>query len=178
MRRNLFWLGAAALVALYLFKGSSGGPKLGAPAPPIEAASFQGEPFNLSDHQGRVVLLDFWATWCPPCQHALPAIQRLHERYAEDDDVLIMTINTEPAPAEPLRAMLTEFMSRRRFTFPVALTDPSQQTLKDYGIQTIPTSVLIGKDGYVEEVYVGLPANHPEAIFAKLDAQIQALKAR
>ncbi len=169
---TLRWLAIAVVCGALAWSliGTSGGPEVGAPAPPIEVDTLSGTPFSLADQKGRVVVLDFWATWCPPCIKSLPALERLHARYAGSPDVLIASVNTD---AMPDRAQaLQKWMDRRKFTFPVLLETRSKVLSNAYRVQSIPTMVVIGRSGVVHDVHVGLPANDIDGIEAHVEKRI------
>ena len=152
--------------------GERGGPELGRPAPPIEVMTLADTSFSLKAQEGRVVVLDFWATWCPPCRKSLPALQQLHERYRGDDRVVIASVNTDKGAnrAIPLR----RWMSQRKFDFPVLLEPAGQPISAAYAVRSIPTMVVIGPEGGVRAVKVGLPAGSVDAIAEAVDAEIRA----
>jgi thiol-disulfide isomerase/thioredoxin len=107
--------------------------------------SLHGKTHSLSNLQGSVVVLDFWASWCAPCRRSLPEINRLYERY---DDVVFLGINNED--------MLTirQTRSRMNLNFPMTLdADGSISNL--YGVRSIPTTVIIDRHGRVVDVIVG-----------------------
>jgi len=151
--------------------GVSGGPQVGAPAPPIEVETLAGGTFSLDEQKGRVVVLDFWATWCPPCIKSLPALERLHQRFADDPSVVIASVNTDAMPDRA--AALQKWMSRRTFTFPVLLETRAKTLSNAYRVQSIPTMVVVGRSGVVHDVHVGLPANTVEGIEAHVLEQIE-----
>jgi len=152
--------------------GDRGGPSVGSPAPPIAVETLSGTPFDLADQKGRVVVLDFWATWCPPCRKSLPVLESLHARYGDHDDVLIASVNTDSganrAPA------LQKWMNSRKFTFPVLLETPDRALSTTYQVQSIPTMVVIGVDGIVRHVQIGLPSPTEAGIEAHVIEQIDA----
>jgi thiol-disulfide isomerase/thioredoxin len=162
----------AAGVILYLhFSAPKSGPRAGNPAPDFEARLLGAEkPFRLADARGRVVLIDFWATWCPPCVKSLPALQKLHRRYAGDDGVLVLTVN-DGSNAD---ADLQRFLARGKYDFPVVV-DTGEIT-RAYSVKSLPTTVLVGPDGTVREVFVGIGGRNPEQIEAHLAGAIEALR--
>ncbi len=101
-------------------------------------------PLRLSSLRGKVVLLDFWATWCGPCVGELPQVQRAHELYA-DKGLVVIGVHHNSVPAERVR----EFVRKKGLRFPVALDDADGGTCGAYGVSAFPTKVLIGRDGNV-----------------------------
>ncbi|MGL4512607.1 MAG: TlpA family protein disulfide reductase [Lacipirellulaceae bacterium] len=142
-------------------------PLLGVEAPLFELEDLEGEPVNLADHLGKsVILLDFWATWCPPCVEALPTIDRVASSFA-DKGVVFFAVNAQES-AEDVKAFLEE----NELTPPVAL-DVDGTAAGKYGVEGLPTSVIIGKDGRVQVVHVGLS----RALEQKLTEELTSLVA-
>jgi thiol-disulfide isomerase/thioredoxin len=170
---TLRWLGIGVVCVMLAFAiiGGQGGPPVGQVAPPIEVEMVGGGVFDLAAQRGRVVVLDFWATWCPPCQVSLPALQRLHERYRGDDRVVIASVNTN---SERNRAgALQGWMTQRKFDFPVLLETDDRALSVAYAVEKLPTMVVIGVDGKVADVQVGLPSADVAGIEAHVEGQIR-----
>ena len=110
-------------------------------APPISVPDVDGRPITLSQFHGRVVLLDFWASWCGPCRAALPELRRLHERFAPKGLVLL-GINLDEEQAA-MRAVLTA----EKITWPQIQGASAHDLSARYGVSGIPTTVLIDRDG-------------------------------
>lgn len=106
-----------------------------------------GTEFVLSAQQGKVVLLNFWATWCGPCMMEMPAFDMLREEYGEELSILAISIDDDVAAAET-------YLEEQGYGFPTAL-DPEQETLAVYPTDGFPTSVLIDQEGNVVEVILG-----------------------
>jgi peroxiredoxin len=120
----------------------------GHPAPAFTLPALDAEPVSLSDLRGRVVLLNFWATWCKPCEDEMPAMQRLHAALAGDGFELL-AISVDAGDAE-VRA----FRDRLALRFPI-LRDPDQRVAASYQTFRFPESWLVGRDGVVVARYVG-----------------------
>ena len=110
------------------------------------------EGYRLSELRGKAVILDFWATWCPPCTRAMPHLQKLHEKYSQKGLVVIALTAETRSKVEP-------FIRQNNYTFPVALDD-SCKTNQSYGIKSIPTTYLLGPTGRV--VWQGNPLSTKE----------------
>jgi thiol-disulfide isomerase/thioredoxin len=102
------------------------------------------DPLRLEALRGKVVLLNFWATWCGPCVAELPQLQRLHELYA-DKGLVVLGLHHNSVPAERVKA----FVRDHKLTFPVALDDARGGTCGAYNITAFPKGILIGRDGKV-----------------------------
>lgn len=112
-------------------------------APEFTLPTFRGTPFRLSDARGRVVLVNFWATWCVPCRTEMPAIERLYQRYRERGfDVVAVNLDVLST------AGVEEFLQEVRVTFPIAL-DPSWSQAAAYRVVGLPTTYLIDRAGQV-----------------------------
>ena len=106
-----------------------------------------GTETRLSDQRGKVVLIDFWATWCPPCREELPHIQRLHDTY-RSDGLVVLALSTDRDPAA-----VVSFVSRNGFTFPVLFANP--EVARTYRVRGIPTVYLVDRQGTIRFHHVG-----------------------
>ena len=123
-------------------------PVPGALAPDFVVSDLEGNPIQLSAYRGKRVLLNFWATWCPPCRYEMPALQEAYTAFA-DDDFVILGINYLEA-SEDVRA----FMESLSLTFPVGI-DSSGEVFRGYRVVSIPTSFFINRDGVIIALYRG-----------------------
>jgi len=107
-----------------------------------------GEESTLFDHRGKVVFLNFWATWCPPCREEMPSMQRLYDELASEGlEILAVNVleNEEAAQA---------FIDEQGFTYPVLL-DVDGRVMTRYGVRAYPTTYLVDREGYVLGVRPG-----------------------
>ncbi len=123
-------------------------PVKGHPAPEIVLTSTDGQEIRLSDFQGKPVLLNFWATWCPPCRAETPDLQATHREIG--DKLVIIGVNMTSQDGGDVEAFLREF----GVTYPVVL-DPDGTAARAYNILGLPTSVFIDRNGIVQEVFTG-----------------------
>jgi thiol-disulfide isomerase/thioredoxin len=140
-------LGALALLCLGCPAQATG---VGEQAPDFAAPTLQGaQELRLSDYHGRVVYLDFWASWCAPCRVALPLLEELrHEFGARGFEVIAVDVDENRADGEKALRGVT-------ITYPV-LRDPQGQVATLYALPAMPSSYLIGRDGAVRAVHQGL----------------------
>ena len=117
-------------------------------APDFELETLDGETVKLSDYRGKRVMLNFWATWCPPCRAEMPDMQRFHE----DKDVVILAVNLRET--ESSTEKVKNFLEERDLTFPVLL-DESTVVANQYQIQPIPSSFLIDSSGRIHNKAFG-----------------------
>ncbi|PZN06264.1 MAG: alkyl hydroperoxide reductase [Bacillota bacterium] len=122
---------------------------VGTPAPDFELQDVTGRTVRLSDYRGKVVFLNFWATWCPPCREEMPEIQRLVDKGVPD--LVVLGVNTSD-PATP--AEVKAFMERNGFTWRVPY-DAGSRVARIYRVVYLPTSYFIGPDGIVWAKYIG-----------------------
>ena len=119
-------------------------------APEFELKDADGKTVRLSDYKGKVVLLDFWATWCPPCLAMLPMLHDLYREWQPRGAEFIGIDSDGPMISkDDLRAFLAE----RPFPYPVVIDDKEVGGL--YGVFSIPHLVVIGRDGRIARVFVG-----------------------
>ncbi len=137
-------------------------------APDFSVMDLRGQAVRLSAFRGRVVLLNLWATWCPPCREEMPSMEQLYHRLKDQDFALLAVSQDE----EGKRAV-APYVEDNKFTFPVLL-DPEHQVGDRYEVTGYPETFLIDRNGRVVEHVIG-PRNWmaPEWL-AKLDALIAA----
>ncbi len=125
-------------------------------APDFNLENFAGGRTRLSDHRGEVVLLNFWATWCPPCVKEIPDFVKLYDRYRERGLVILgLSVDRNP------QSVLPAFIKRHKINYPVLLDDG--RVAGDYGgITGIPTTFLIDREGIIRGRYVGY---RPKRVF-------------
>ena len=137
---GLLLLGKAAIAAQDLFE-AMGMAKLPEQAAPDFTLSNVGEQqVSLRQYRGKVVLLNFWATWCIPCREEMPGLEQLHQTF-QQQDLVILAINLKEG-AEQVKA----FFQKRTLSFP-ALLDQNGAVFRDYSVAGMPTTYLIGRDG-------------------------------
>lgn len=111
------------------------------------AELINGDSFTLSDHKGKVILLNFWATWCGPCVGEMPAFTALKEQYG--DDLVLLAVNSGEE-----KSIVTKFLLNNGYTFPVAL-DPDYAVSSIYPSDGIPYTVIFDTEGNVAHIQVG-----------------------
>ncbi|TVP81955.1 MAG: TlpA family protein disulfide reductase [Alkalicoccus sp.] len=134
-------------------------------APDFTLETLEGEEVSLSDFRGeKKVMLNFWATWCPPCRAEMPDMQNVYEEY---EDVEILAVNL--TETEPGTDQVAEFRDDFGLTFPI-LMDHDVSVAGEYDIQPVPTSYLIDTNGQIENIALG-PMNEDMIIqiFEQMD---------
>jgi peroxiredoxin len=128
-------------------------------APDFTLETLDGKTVRLSDYRGKTILLNFWATWCPPCRSEMPDMQKFYED--EDVEILAVNLTQQEASMEDVKSFVEEY----GLTFPVLL-DQNLQVATDYGIQVIPSSFMIDKNGIIQ--YTALGALNYETMVSEL----------
>lgn len=116
-------------------------------APDFSAVLTDGTTFTLSEQQGKVVLLNFWATWCGPCVREMPAFEKLYGECGED--VAILAVNCMES-----EDIVKAFQEENGYTFPIAC-DPEGNVVLKYPSQGIPYTLVIDGEGVIRNIYVG-----------------------
>lgn len=122
---------------------------------------------SLSDHLGKVVFLNFWATWCPPCREEMPSMQALYDELA-DEGLEMLAVNVLE-DAETARG----FIEEEGFTYPVLL-DTNGRVMIRYGVRAYPTTYIIDRDGYVLGVRPGFHDWGTDAMIASVRELLEA----
>ncbi len=112
-------------------------------APDFRLEDLEGKKIGLKDFKGKVVFLNFWATWCNPCKEEMISIERLHQKFKEKDFVFL-TISVDFEGRKPVK----EFINKKNYTF-IVLLDPKYEILDLYKVQRIPTTFIIDKTGKI-----------------------------
>jgi cytochrome c biogenesis protein CcmG, thiol:disulfide interchange protein DsbE len=137
----------------------------GQPAPPIKVTTTSGQLLTLANYKGRVLVIDFFASWCQPCTKSIPHIIELNRKYGKQGlQILGLSLDED-------KNDLIDFITPKKLNYPVALANEELQT--EYGLHSIPTIVLIDKKGIVVEKYMGLT----DETAIKIEATIKRLLA-
>ncbi len=155
MSRRIAGLGIGALVGGLLVAPVSAagaaktlgvGPRT--PAPAVEVTTLGGRTISLASLKGKVVIVDFWATWCPPCREEIPHFVELYKTYAPQLEILGLAMDEEGAE------VVTPFVEKHGVRYPVAL---STEALADAfgGVRGLPTTFVIDPEGRIVKKYLG-----------------------
>ncbi len=119
-------------------------------AVPFELKDQYGKTHTLSEYKGKVIFLNFWATWCPPCRAEMPDIQKLYERSPKEGEgaVIVLGVASPKLGNEKDEAGIKAFMDKNGYTYPV-LMDAKGELFSAYGIRAIPTTFMIDREGNV-----------------------------
>ncbi len=127
-------------------------PQAGFPAPDFTLKNAAGDSFTLSELKGNAVLVNMWATWCPPCEAEMPAIEAMYKEYmAQGFIVLAVNQTFQDNPFE-----ITPFTKEHNLTFPILL-DETGETARMYQVRSLPSSYFIDRFGVITEVVIGGP---------------------
>ena len=139
----------ATQIADWSLPGMSRPDVIGKPAPPLQADAIGGGKVSLAALRGRVVVLDFWATWCGPCRLQLPILEKLHKELdASGLTVIGVSVGEE-------LATVTAFLKTAGLTFPNTALDEENPFVRRFGVSSFPTTILIHRDGMVASYEVG-----------------------
>jgi len=122
-------------------------PEVDAYAPDFSLPSLNDKTIHLSDYQGKVVLLNFWAVWCPPCRQEMPSIQQAYEQYGSD--LVVLSVNAGDAKTDAI-----DFKEEFGLTFEIVLdSDYAVQDL--FRVRGLPTTLIIDQQGIIQVVHIG-----------------------
>lgn len=155
MSKNITYGLGILLVALLLYFAlfsqtqvpQTAGVSVGKSAPNFTLKTLEGKEISLSDLRGKVVLVNFWATWCPPCREEMPLFEEVYKKY-KNRGFEILAISTDTS-ADAVKEFVKEF----KVSFPVLMDDGKVSS--SYGIQGLPTSFLIDREGKVIKIRLG-----------------------
>jgi cytochrome c biogenesis protein CcmG, thiol:disulfide interchange protein DsbE len=150
------WLAAGATVAGALSAGS--------PAPEIGLEDMTGRPIRLADLRGKVLVVDFWASWCGPCKEELPVLDRLYRKHRQDGLVVIGVSQDRD------EANIRSFLRRQPVSFPI-VHDAGHRVAKRYRPPRMPSSYVVDRKGIVRHVFEGYGAGDA----ARLEQAVRAL---
>ncbi|MFC4712151.1 peroxiredoxin family protein [Planococcus dechangensis] len=120
-------------------------------APDFMLTDQNGETVQLSDYRGKKVILNFWATWCPPCRAEMPHMQQFHEDNTDSDvEILAVNLTAQDNGAEAISSFIDEF----GLTFSIPM-DETGSTAQSYQIRTVPTTYILNTRGEIAEKIVG-----------------------
>lgn len=127
---------------------ASSPPLIGSPAPTFQLTNLAGVEGSLDQYRGKVVLLNFWATWCQPCTKEMPAMQAAYDTFRDQGFVVLAINELEDVPK------VREHIAEHQHTFEVLL-DPDNYVANQYGVVGLPVSIFIDKTGHVRKIVKG-----------------------
>jgi len=155
--------GFIALCALSLTAGIA----VAQAAPQFKLISTKGTIVALSQFKGKVVFVDFWASWCPPCRRSIPAVEAMYEQFAKNPNVVILGINVEKDPPATL-----EFVKRNGMKYTVLNDDGSAS--QSYRVSGIPAFFVISPSGDIAKQFVGFQPGMETEWTAEINRQLKA----
>ncbi|OLB04140.1 MAG: hypothetical protein AUH14_11535 [Candidatus Rokubacteria bacterium 13_2_20CM_69_15_1] len=125
-----------------------------------------GDKLRLSKERGKVVLINFWATWCPPCREEMPAMERLWRQQRDQGFVLVaVSVDADTKQVKP-------YLDEHKLTFPVAL-DPKMDLANTYGVRALPSSFIVDRHGYLTAIALGPRAWDADASHSLIEGLVR-----
>ncbi len=156
-------IGVVLVLSFSAPNASIGRAVIGKPISDFALTDINGVAHKISDYKGRPVLINAWATWCPPCRAEMPDLHAFYLKHQAEGFEMLAINSGESQP------VVASFIQQMGFTFP-ALVDQNKVVLDGLGISGLPTSILVGRDGTVKYIHVG--GLTPEMINTQLAALI------
>lgn len=122
------------------------------PSPELTLTDLEGVTRSLADYEGQVVLVNLWATWCPPCRAEMPAMEKVYNEY-KDQGFVVLAVNMT---YQDTFANIAPFVEEYGLTFPILL-DETASVGSAYQLRSLPSSYFIDRDGIIREVVIGGP---------------------
>ena len=169
-RRLLFMRGLYLALALWAGAAVPGAVRaldVGARQPEIGLRDRSGNTIDLASLKGKVVLVDFWASWCAPCKQEMPVLERLHQKYKKDGLVIVAVSVDKDA------SNIADFLKQVRVTFPI-VHDQDHSVADRFKPPRMPSSYIVDRKGIVRHVHGGFRPDDAAA----LEAEIKALLAK
>ena len=151
------------------------------PAKYAQLPDHRGETVDLKDYKGKVVLLNFWATWCGPCRYEIPALVQIREDY-DPDEVAIIGVSLDQVPADKAQPLLGKFVERFEINYPI-LHDSRAELIKTYYKQNlntvaVPMTYVFDQQGRLFRTHRGVPSSNRKpdprgVISAEIDALLK-----
>jgi len=135
----------------------------GSSAPDFILKTLDGRDVKLSEYKGNVVLVEFWATWCPPCRASVPELISIQDKY-KNKGFVILGVSVDEG--QNLVAKLTDFTGEFRINYPILLGN--EDVARAYNVRSIPTSFLVDKDGKIVTWYMGYTDQFESSIASQL----------
>jgi len=132
---------------------SAGGNETRQEAPDFTLVNSAGEAVSLSDFRGQAVILNFWASWCPPCKSEMPYFDALSDEYEASGEAVFLMINLTDGGQETIESA-SQYLDESGYTLNV-LFDTEGDAADKYGVSSIPTTFMIDKDGFIRNMSVG-----------------------
>ena len=148
----LAWIFVSADQAGTSTAGEIPAPRQGFLAPDFTLQTPEGETITLSDLRGQAVLVNLWATWCPPCRAEMPAIQKLYDEY-KDQGLVVLGVNMT---YQDNAQAVVPFAQENGLTFPI-LIEATGEVAGKYELRSLPSSFFIDRQGIIQEVVIGGP---------------------
>jgi thiol-disulfide isomerase/thioredoxin len=134
-------------------------PMLGQPYIDIAGTDLNGNPAKISDFAGKPVMLNFWATWCPPCRVEMPWMEEVYNEFKDQGFVIIAVDAGERVPDSAVKDTVTAYIQGTGLTFPVLLPDDPYGPQVEYGVYGLPSTYMISPEGKIVDVHRGMYPN-------------------
>jgi peroxiredoxin len=145
--------------------GCGGGVSAGVAAPDFTLPFLGGGEVSLDQYKGKVLVLNFWATWCPPCRKELPTFMSMHKKFKDNENFALLAVSVDEEDGEK---EIRKLFASRNIELPVAL-DPERKLADLYGVSGFPETFFIDKTGVVRKKFIGPRTWTDSKIMKELD---------